>query len=129
MLTLQFIPYIEIANLNSDERINRLLEIVTQDKIILLEGRLREYEEADLIKKTMEEISDKFKGIELSVVNPEDKTSSLYRRMQKVLVRLLLGNRSGFTIIGPANIIKEIKKDPDKIQLLTDEAMLKKKKK
>jgi len=32
---------------------------------------------------------------------------------------LLLGNRSGLTIIGPANVVKEIKQDPDKIQLFT----------
>jgi len=33
------------------------------------------------------------------------------------------------TIIGPASIVKEIKKDPDKIQLLTNEKKSKKSKK
>jgi hypothetical protein len=31
-------------------------------------------------------------------------------------------NEGGFTIIGPASIIKEIKKDPSKIQLITQSA-------
>ena len=29
----------------------------------------------------------------------------------------MLGNRIGFTIIGPATIVREIKQDPGKIQL------------
>ena len=36
-----------------------------------------------------------------------------------MLYKLLLGNRQGLTIIGPATIIKEIKKNPNKIELLT----------
>ena len=125
MLTLQFIPYTEIAHLASEQRINKLLEIVKDEKIILLEGRLTEKEEAELIKKTMEAISDKFTGIELGVIRPEDKT--LYTRLRTLIVRLLLGAREGFTIIGPANVIKEIKKDPDKIQLFTKDTKKKKK--
>ncbi len=121
MLTLQFISYNQIADLESEDRIKKLLDFVKQDKIVLLEGRLREEEEADLIKKTMENIDEKFTGIELGVVHPEDKDENLYKQIQKILVRLLLGNRNGFTIIGPANIIQEIKKDPDKIELLMKE--------
>ncbi len=123
MLTLQFIPYSDIANLNSEQRLKKLLDIVKEDKIILLEGRLKDTEEADLIKKTMESIDEKFTGIELGVVYPEGKDLTLYRRLQQLLVRWLLGSRGGFTIIGPANIIKEIKKDPDKIQLMTKESL------
>ena len=41
---------------------------------------------------------------------------------------MLLGNRQGLTIIGPASIVKEIKQDPDKIQLLTKDVRRRKKK-
>lgn len=126
MLTLQFISYNQIADLDSSERINKLLSFVKQEKIVFLEGRLREEEEADLIKKTMEDIDEKFTGIELGVVHPEEKDTTFYKQIQKVLIRLLLGNREGFTIIGPANIIQEIKKDPDKIQLFMKDSEHKK---
>ncbi len=129
MLTLQFIQYTEIANLSSEERIKKLLEIVKDEKIILLEGKLKDEEEAELIKKTMEEINEKFTGIELGVLNPQREDLSFYRKIRKALIRFLLGSQGGFTIIGPANIIKEIKKDPDKIQLLTKEIKTKKSKK
>jgi hypothetical protein len=126
MLTLQFVPYSVMATLTSEERIKKLLEIVKDEKIILLEGRLKQTEEAELIKKTMEAINEEFSGIELGVVGPETKELSVYKRLQKILIKLLLGNREGFTIIGPANIIKEIKKDPDKIQLFTKDLSKKK---
>ena len=130
MLTLQFIPYSQIASLDSKERVKKLLNVVKQEKIVLLEGRLKQEEEADLIQKTMENIDEKFTGIELGVIHPNEKDPKWYKEIQRVFIRLLLGNREGFTIIGPANIIKEIKKDPDKIQLfMKDEPNKKKTKK
>jgi hypothetical protein len=127
MLTLQFIPYSEIEMLSSSKRITKLLHLVKTDKIILLEGRLRSEEEAELIKKTMESIGPKFSGIELSVVYPENKDRALFKKIRQAFLNLMLGDRRGMTIIGPANIVKEIKQDPDKIQLFTKEKPVKKK--
>ena len=39
--------------------------------------------------------------------------------MKSGMLNLVLGDRQGFTVIGPATIIKEIKKDPNKIELFT----------
>jgi len=107
--------------MDSETRIKELLEIVKQDKIVLLEGKLKETEEAELIRRTMEEITENFTGIELGVINPDAKDKSFHKKIKSIMVKLLLGDREGFTIIGPANIIKEIKKDPNKIQLYTKE--------
>ena len=121
-LTLQFIPYNEIADLGSARRVKKLLDIAKENKIILLEGRLKKEEETDLIAITMEEIDAKFKGIELAVINPASKDKTLLRRVKSGVVNAMLGNRVGFTIIGPATVVKEIKKNPDKIELLTKES-------
>jgi len=117
MLTLQFIPYSEIESLDSDARIAKLLKAVKEDKIVLLEGRLKRREESELIRKTMEQITKKFKGIEISVIYPKGQSADLFKKIKEQLVSFLLGDRQGFTVIGPATIVKEIKKDPDKIQL------------
>ncbi|MBU1200983.1 MAG: DUF2073 domain-containing protein [Nanoarchaeota archaeon] len=123
MLTIQFVPYTEIQGLNSVKRINKLLKIVKEEKIILLEGRLKSHEEAELISRTMEEIDNKFKGIEISVVNPENsETKDVLQAIRQIFLNLVLGSRQGFTIIGPASIVKEIKQDPGRIQLLTQES-------
>ncbi len=121
MLTLQFIPYGEIESLSSVGRIRKLLNIAKENKIVLLEGRLRKEEEGELIKATMEEINKDFKGIELSVIYPENKKADVFKKMKIGLINVLLGDRQGLTIIGPASVVREIKKDPDKIQLFTED--------
>lgn len=129
MLTLQFIPHSDIASLNAAERVEKLLKIVKDEKIILLEGKLRPQEEADLIKKTMESISDKFKGIEISPINVKKQEDIRFtEKIKAALINMLLGDRKGLTIIGPASIVKEIKQDPDKIQLLTEDPSKRRKK-
>lgn len=119
MLTIQFIPYTEVEELSPDRKVKKLLNIVKEDKIVLLEGRLSKHEEAELIERTMEAITSRFKGIEIAVIYPERKNLALFKKFKVDLVNILLGERQGFTVIGPATIVKEIKKDPNKIQLLT----------
>ncbi len=123
MLTLQFVPYKEIEKLGSDARVKKLLKIVKTNRIVILEGRLKNQEEAELIKKTMEEIDSKFTGIELTVVYPEKEDIGFFEKAKNELANILLGDRQGLTVIGPANIVKEIKKDPEKIELLTKEKL------
>jgi len=129
MLTLQFIPYTEIENLGSARRVKKILDVVKQDKIVLLEGRLKKEEETDLIEITMEEINNKFKGIELAVIDPQTKNVPFMGKIKRSFINMLLGDRQGLTIIGPASIVKDIKKDPHKIELLTKESIKKKGKK
>jgi len=129
MITLQFVPYYEIAQLPSAKRVKKLLNIVREDKILLLEGRLTKQEETELIQKTMELIDDDFKGIELGVIYPDKKDADFFFKMKKNLVNFLMGDRHGLTIIGPASVVKEIKQDPDKIQLFTTASVDAKKKK
>ncbi len=129
MLTLEFVPYYEIAGLSSLGRIKKLLKIAKENKIVLLEGRLKKEEETELIKTTMEEIDEGFKGIELAVIYPTKGQSNILAALRNGLVDVLAGNRLGLTIIGPASIVKAIKKDPTKIQLLTQDLKKQKAKK
>jgi len=122
MLTLQFVPYTEIKDLSSIGRIRKLLNLAKENKIVLLEGRLSKEEEAELIKTTMEEINASFRGIELAVINPQEGEQDVFTRFKATLASTLLGNKQGFTIVGPATIIKSIKRDPNKLQLLMKDA-------
>ena len=128
MLTLQFVPYSEISNLTSEKKVQKLLKIVKEDKIIVLEGKLHSNEKSDLIRKTMEEIDDRFKGIEIEELDTDSKDKAFFEKVRTIFINFILGSRRGMTVIGPATIIKEIKKDPDKIQLFTEEGKKKRKK-
>lgn len=119
MVTLHFVPYTEIESMSSLGRIRKLLNIAKNNKIVLLQGKLKKEEEAELIKATMEEINKEFKGIELAVIHPSNSDISGIQKLKNDMVSLLLGDRQGLTIIGPANIVKSIKKDPHKIEVYT----------
>ena len=126
MVTFQYIPYQEIENLSSAKRVIKLLNIVKENKIVLMEGRLKKQEEADLIEITMEEISNKFKGIELSVIYPNKEKQDTIQKVKGAFANVLLGDRVGMTIIGPASVVKRIEQNPDKIELFTNDRSKKK---
>ena len=120
MLTLHFVPYDEIKHLSSSARIQKLLGFAKENKIVILDGKLTKEEEVELIRITMEEVSEQFRGIELQVWESQKRDSGFFQALKMRIVHLLAPDvHDGFTIIGPANIIKEIKKDPTKIQLIT----------
>jgi len=119
MLTLQYIPLNELETLNSENKVRKLLSLVKEDKILLIEGRLTPAEEAHLIESTMEQITKSFRGIEICTVYPQKKREvQFFDKLRKEVLNIL-GYRQGITIIGPASIIKDIKRDPTKIELLT----------
>jgi len=118
-LTLRFLRYRDIARLESNARVKKLLDIVIDNKIIILQGRLDSVEEASLIQSTMALIGriKGFKGVELATIQP-DKDAGFFEGMRLGIARALIGERDALTIIGPAAIVKDIKKDPSKIDLM-----------
>lgn len=119
-LRLQVIPFSEINELSISERVKKLLGLVMTNKIIILQGRLRPEEEARLIEDTMAMVDHvkNFTGIELAVIEPDFKDRGLFMRIKHNFASKLTGNSNSLTVIGPASVIKEIKKDPRKIELL-----------
>ena len=121
MLTLQYVPHYEFAQLSTDEKLRRILRSVRDDKILLIEGKLNPLEESQLIKMTMEVISKDFKGVEIASIDYTPKDISFFEKMKKDVANFLLRVRPGLTIVGPATVVKEIRKDPSRIELLTME--------
>jgi len=119
MITLQYIPHHEIRNLDTESKIKKILKHVKENKIILIDCKLDPLEEGLLIERTMEEVGRKFKGIEIASIVPDKKSMGFSDIFKRDLAKILLGKDDGVTIIGPATIVKEIKKNPNKIELLT----------
>jgi len=117
---IQFLPHSEIRDLGSSERIRKVLRIVLGNNILILQGRLLADEETRLIEDTMAMIGHvkDFRGIELAVVSGNNQ-GGFFSKMKKNLANALSGGDLGaITIIGPATIVKEIKRNPKKIELL-----------
>ena len=119
-LTLQFIPYSQIANLDSTKRIKKLLDIILDNKIVIIQGKLKPEEETRLIGDTMVMVGriKGFKGIELAVISPNPDEKTMLDKLKYGLASALVGNTESLTIIGPASVIKEMKKDPKKLEVM-----------
>lgn len=118
-LTIHFMPYSEIAYLNSIERIKKILGLVLENRLIILQGRLKPDEETKLIENTMTLIGNikGFQGVEISTLSG-DKEKSLFDRVRHNIARILVGEQDAMTLIGPATAVKEIRKDPKKMELI-----------
>lgn len=119
-LSLQVIPFSEIEELTIVQRVRKILNLILGNKIVILHGRLRPEEEARLIEDTMAMVDHVkgFTGIELAVIEPDLKGRNIFIKMKHGIANKLIGNNSALTVIGPATVIKEIKRDPRKIELL-----------
>lgn len=118
--SIQFLPYSEIRNLDSNERIKKILGIVLGNNILFIQGRLRTEEEVRLIGDTMAMIGHikDFKGIELAVIGGNGDSGIMDKMRSGIIKVLSKGDLGAITIIGPATIVKEIKRNPRKIELL-----------
>ena len=99
----------KLAELSPDEKLKFILKEVKKGKILVLEHGLTAIEQASLIENTMKEIEqDTFIGVEMEGYG-EDKSTFI----QKILGII---KKPRMTLIGPADLLKTVKKDNHMIQ-------------
>lgn len=99
----------KINGFTSEEKLNFIIKEVKHGKILVLEQGLTPMEQTSLIQRTMKEIEhDTFIGVEMEGYGEDSPTF-----LQKLLG---MAKRPRMTLIGPANLLKMIKKDNDMIQ-------------
>ena len=119
-LTTHFMPYSEIARKDSIERIKKIMGLVLKHKIIILQGKLKSIEEVKLIENSMTLIGNikGFQGIEIAGLSGENEYRGLFENIRRNIAKILIGEQDAITIIGPASVVKEMTKDPRKIELM-----------
>lgn len=101
----------KLNDLSSSEKLKYILKEVKSGRILVLEHGLTPTEQATLIEHTMKEIDhDTFIGIEMEGYG-EEKISFLQRVFGIV-------KKPRMTVIGPANLLKTVHKDNDKIEAM-----------
>ncbi len=111
-LQIEFISSDALRPLDSRGRTEYILKSVKKNRIVVLDGMLSPLEEKNLIQETMKKIDGEFPGIEVSTLGRSDDD------LKTRLIRMLGGSLGGLTVIGPSKIVKEIKKDPNRLNLL-----------
>lgn len=114
---VQVLAYELLKNFNSETKIKKILDVVKKGDIVLLEGRLTNEEETELMTHALKNISGKFPGIEIAFLESSNSTS-LVEKIKTNVLKVLAGNRIGLTVVGPSKVIKEIKMNPDKLEIL-----------
>lgn len=99
----------KLEELSADEKLKFIIKEVKKGKILVLEYGLTPVEQASLIEYTMKEIEhDTFIGVEMEGYG-EDSPSFI----QKLLG---LSKKPRITLIGPADLLKTVRKDSNMIQ-------------
>ena len=99
----------KLDEFSSDEKLKYILKEVQKGKVLVLEHGLTPIEQTELIEHTMKEIKqDTFIGIEIEGYG-EDKISFI----QKILGVI---KKPRMTVIGPADLLKTVRKDSNMIQ-------------
>ena len=83
-LTIHFMPYSEIAREDILGRIKKIMGIILQQKIIILQGKLKPEEETRLIENSMTLIGNipNFAGIEIATISGENEHKTVFNRLR-----------------------------------------------
>jgi len=133
-LKMDFVSSVALNGKTGKKKINFILKKVKDGSILITDGVLRPEEEMDLIKETMRRIDDGFPGIEVCSLKKQtngfrlffEKLSDGRERVGNFMLRRITGKpsktklKTGMTLIGPAKIIKRIKKNPDSFSVLAE---------
>ncbi len=108
---IEFLSAKAFNELEPEKRINTIITAVKKNKIIVLEEGLTREEERELFSRVMKEIgkSNRFTGIEIASLGQE------LDAFRSGIIKMLGGKAKGLTIVGPEKLVREVKRDPDKI--------------
>ena len=101
----------KLEDLSSTEKLKFILKEVQKGKILVLEHGLTSMEQTALIERTMKEIEqDTFIGIEMEGYS-EDRPTFIQKFFGMI-------KKPRMTMIGPADLLKTVRKDNDIIQTM-----------
>lgn len=108
-ISVNLISRQKLEELSSNEKLDFILKEVQSGKVLVLEQGLTSMEQTSLIEHTMREIEqDTFIGIEMEGYS-EDKPTFLQKFLGKM-------KKPRMIVIGPADLLKTIRKDNNMIQ-------------
>ncbi|MGV8151148.1 MAG: OapB/ArvB family protein [Candidatus Woesearchaeota archaeon] len=113
MIKIRYLSISRLSSLDMNSKIDLILEHAKNNEIMIIDGRLKSREEAELIRRTMVDLGENFEvfnGLEMASLYDNNSHGSGIRGLFKK-------KSGGITIIGPAAIIDEMKHHPNHIEL------------
>ena len=129
-LKMDFVSSIKLNGKPQKKKIDYILKRVKDGSILILDGVMSPEEEMELIRETMRRVDDGFPGIEVCSLRKEVKgLKFLFEKINEGGEKFwtwMTRNppktdlKTGMTLIGPAKVIKKIKKNPDSFSVLAE---------
>jgi uncharacterized protein len=108
-LKMDFLSSDALKNRSSMEKIVMIVDKVKNGDLLVMEGGLTPNEEAELIETTMREIDvENFMGIDIYTLEKDESTFFGLSKRKTV----------GITIIGPANVMKTVKRKSNFLSMI-----------
>ncbi|MDZ4171036.1 MAG: DUF2073 domain-containing protein [Methanobacteriaceae archaeon] len=110
-LKMDFLSSDALEGSSSMEKISMIINRVKAGDILVIEGGLSPSEEAELIETTMREIDiENFVGIDVHTLERDERSFFGFSKKKT----------TGLTIIGPANVMRSVKKKSNFISMIAE---------
>ena len=129
-LKMDFVSSLKLNDKPQRKKIDYILKKVKDGSILILDGVMKPDEEMELIRETMRRVDDGFPGIEVCSLKKQTKgLSLLFEKVNESTEKMwnwMSGGeektvlRTGMTLIGPAKVIRKIKKNPDSFSVFAE---------
>ena len=93
-------------NMNKVERIKKIVELLKNKNIVIIDSVIPPNDELEIIKDVINNVNHVFKGIEISTIKKEE---------EGFFNRLFSKKTKGLTIIGPSNLVKKLEKESENL--------------
>lgn len=118
-MKIDFVPFEKLLMMTPEQRVSLIVRQVKNNTILITDGKLEFDEEAKLIEATMKQVSRNFPGIEVSSMETGNiRKGQMFNFLRDKVGEIISGKKRGVTIVGPAKLVRKVKKQPDKISLV-----------
>ncbi|MFP4401619.1 MAG: DUF2073 domain-containing protein [Candidatus Nanoarchaeia archaeon] len=106
-----------LKGLESSKKVDKIYRLVKDGSLVVIEGRLNNDEELALTSKSLKHVNESFSGIDIAFLN-KSKENNLFEKLRYKLAAYLLRYEIGITVVGPSKKVKELKMNPEQIDIL-----------
>ncbi|MFB6245141.1 MAG: DUF2073 domain-containing protein [Candidatus Nanohaloarchaea archaeon] len=116
-VTIEFLSKEKLVDSDFEDKLDRVLEKVKEDAVLVLEESWTPEEKRELIETSVEEVDDDFPGVEFMGLASEPSKLNKAKRlvMQKIMNE---DYRRGLTIVGNSRVMEKIKEERDTVSFL-----------
>jgi len=116
-VTIEFMSGEKLSGKDFEQKLDLVLEKVTENSVIVLDETWTPDEKRELIQQSMEQVDEDFPGVEFMGL---DSGESRFDKVRNMFYEKILNEtyRNGITIVGNSRVMEKIKEERDTVSFL-----------